>query len=89
MSAIRRLPSAPWRRRGGRNLAGDMILFSDALGAGQNEIMKVPASGGRPEPMTAVNFAANEWRHGWPRFLPGGKTFVLSGLHKRLDSTGV
>jgi Tol biopolymer transport system component len=56
--------------------ANGVILFSDAPGVGRRPIMRVAESGGRPEAITTIDEKARQWRHGWPRFLPGGEEFV-------------
>lgn len=63
---------------------GGTILYSEAVGGGRRQIMKVSGSGGTPSPATVVDSAANEFRHVAPRFLPGGKRFVYQVF--RMDS---
>ena len=50
------------------------ILFSPRLiDAG---LMRVPAAGGTPEPITRIDTAQGENSHRWPAFLPDGRHFV-------------
>ena len=61
---------------------GEVILFSDAIGGGQPEIMMVPDAGGKPVAATTLDVAANEYRHLGPRFLPDRKRFVYQAMTK-------
>ncbi len=53
----------------------DTIVFSPALNSG---IMKVPSSGGTPQPLTTLDVSKGENSHRWPRFLPGGKAIIFT-----------
>ena len=55
--------------------ADDTILFTPVIGAG---IMRVPAAGGKPTPVTTL--AADENTHQWPQLLPGGKMLLFSAV---------
>jgi serine/threonine protein kinase/Tol biopolymer transport system component len=48
------------------------ILFG-----GADVIYKVPASGGTPVPVTALDESRKEQFHAFPEFLPGGKHFIF------------
>jgi Tol biopolymer transport system component/tRNA A-37 threonylcarbamoyl transferase component Bud32 len=59
----------------------------------QGHLMRVPATGGRPEPATALDASRNETHHLYPTFLPDARHFVFyvagsqRGLHAgSLDS---
>lgn len=53
----------------------------------QGQLMRVPATGGRPEPATTIDASRNETHHLYPTFLPDGRHFVFyvagsqRGLH--------
>ena len=49
-----------------------MILFSRTA----TGILRVPAVGGEPEPMTTIKADAGETNHYWPQFLPDGRHFI-------------
>jgi len=57
--------------RGGTWSQDGTILYSPGNVA---VIMRVPAAGGKPEPVTRMEGA--EKSHRWPRFLPGGRRFL-------------
>jgi serine/threonine protein kinase len=59
---------------GGSWGAGDVIVYSPYQ---QGGLMRVPASGGRPEAATTVDQARGETHHLYPAFLPGGRHFVF------------
>jgi serine/threonine-protein kinase len=62
------VPGAAWTR-------DDTILFADAPDSG---LMRVPAAGGTPEPLTVPAFADGELGHGWPRLLPDGDSVLFT-----------
>jgi eukaryotic-like serine/threonine-protein kinase len=78
------LASAPDARGG--TWAGDMILFAPNI---YDVIHRVPASGGKPIPVTALD-RSQYTTHRWPQFLPDGKHFLyLAAQHmggKEADS---
>jgi Tol biopolymer transport system component len=57
---------------GGTWGAGDQIVFAQLDGP----LMRVSASGGRPEPLAAFDRALEETHHLYPAFLPDGRHFV-------------
>jgi Tol biopolymer transport system component len=59
--------------RGGAWNKDGVILFT---GSAQSGLMRVPASGGKPEPATKVDVAHNENSHRWPKFLPDNRHFL-------------
>jgi Tol biopolymer transport system component len=63
--------------RGGAWSEDGVILFSEQ-GSG---IQRVPASGGTPSPVTALDRDAAESAHHYPQFLPGGREFLYVLRH--------
>lgn len=60
---------APSGSAGGAWTDDGRILFAPLDGQG---LLEVPASGGRPRPLTRLDRRAGEIAHGWPHALPGG-----------------
>lgn len=59
-----------------------VILLARPTGAGPGGgIVKIPAGGGTPEPVTTPEEASSEKLHLWPRFLPDGKRFFYLGIN--------
>jgi DNA-binding winged helix-turn-helix (wHTH) protein/Tol biopolymer transport system component len=58
------VPGGTWNR-------DDVILFSH-----RNLISQVPARGGTPKPITALDMGRGEYVHQLPQFLPDGKHFL-------------
>jgi serine/threonine protein kinase len=52
---------------------GTIVFSTDHFG-----LMRVPASGGEAEQLTAPQFAAGELGHAWPGFLPDGQHLVFT-----------
>jgi len=70
------LASAPDARGG--TWAGNVILFAPYI---YDVIHRVPASGGKPIPLTALD-RSRYTTHRWPQFLPDGKHFLyLAAQH--------
>jgi hypothetical protein len=59
----------------------DVILFSNG------RIMRVPAAGGTPEPVTTVDASADEMRHMTPHFLPDGRHFLYTVVHRDIEKS--
>ena len=65
--------------RAGPSLAGaswgpdDSIVFGSGSG-----LMRVPAAGGEPEPLTTVGSEQGETAHRWPDILPNGKGVLFT-----------
>ena len=59
---------------GGTWGANNTIVFAPHQ---QGPLMKVPATGGRPEPATTVDAAKEETHHLYPAFLPDGTHYVF------------
>jgi len=60
--------------RGGAWNKDGVILFTPTA---QSGLMRVPASGGKPEPASKVDVAHNQNSHRWPHFLPDNRHFVF------------
>ncbi len=54
-----------------------VLLFSPAYG-GESGLVRVPASGGTPAPVTQLDPAHGETNHAYPQFLPDGHHFVFN-----------
>ena len=58
---------------------------------GTSSLFRVPASGGKPEPVTKLDATRHEIAHRYPWFLPDGKRFLYLatdlGTHAKGDST--
>jgi Tol biopolymer transport system component len=62
--------------RGG-TWAGDVILFTPYI---YESIYRIPASGGKPVPVTALD-QSQHTTHRWPHFLPDGNHFLYLAAH--------
>jgi serine/threonine-protein kinase len=51
------------------------IVFSPTPGS---PILRVPATGGTPQPVTSLDAAKGENSHRWPKFLPGSKSILFA-----------
>ena len=60
--------------RGGTWNADGVIVFQRAWSEG---LMKVPAAGGAPAPLTTLNKDHSDVAHRWPHFLPDGQHFLF------------
>jgi len=60
--------------RGGTWSSAGTIIFQKSWSEG---LMKVPASGGSPVPLTTLNEDHFEVSHRWPSFLPDGKHYLF------------
>jgi Tol biopolymer transport system component len=69
---------------GGAWSRDDTILLS--MGAGR--ILRVPASGGQPAPVTESQEAAGGGVHRWPAFLPDGRHFFYLSRGRNPDRRG-
>ena len=56
---------------------GDVIVFGDVS---SGRIMRVPASGGTPTPVTAAPAITSRRRHVWPALLPDGRRVLFSDV---------
>ena len=65
-------------RRGSWNSA-DVIIFSPSS---LDAIHRIPAAGGKPDPVTKLDSAKAETTHRWASFLPDGRHFLyMAGTH--------
>ena len=60
---------------GGTWNGDDVILFSPAE-SGEAGLVRVPAGGGAPVPVTTLDQAHGETNHLWPQFLPDGRHYL-------------
>jgi Tol biopolymer transport system component len=58
----------------------DIIVFSSGL-RGNFGLYQIPAAGGTPRSLTTIDSTQGETGHGWPEFLPDGKSLLFSILH--------
>ena len=64
----------PMIGRGGTwGLDGTIVFVS-----GESALMRVPATGGRPEPVTISDQGMDARRLQWPQFLPDGRTILVT-----------
>jgi eukaryotic-like serine/threonine-protein kinase len=59
--------------RGGSWGRSDVIIFARTSG----EILRIPATGGTPQRVTALDTKRQEGTHRWPHFLPDGNHFLF------------
>jgi hypothetical protein len=71
--------------RGGTWNAEGTILFNSV---NDGPLLRVPATGGTPAPITALDAAKEENSHRWPYFLPGGRRFLYY-IRATADNSGV
>ena len=60
--------------RGGSWNEDGVILFQQRWSEG---LMKIPAGGGKPEPVTTLDAERSDVAHRWPQFLPDGRRFLF------------
>jgi serine/threonine protein kinase len=77
---------APLDSRGGDWNSAGVIVFAPAA---NDVIYRVPATGGKPVPVTRLQSARAETSHRFPRFLPDGHHFVYVVRSKNAEYTGV
>jgi serine/threonine-protein kinase len=53
----------------------DTIIYTNSPSSG---LLRVPAAGGTPEPLTTPKFAEGEIGHGWPQLLPDGESVLFT-----------
>ena len=61
------------------------IVFGSAVSS--DGLMRMPASGGRPESLTRPDVMNGDSSHRYPRFLPGGKALIYTAVRPG-DGTG-
>jgi len=76
---------APEARGGSWSQAG-VIVFSPSI---NGAILRVPASGGTPSPVTQFDASHSENSHRWPYFLPDGKHFLYLARTTALNSSSI
>jgi eukaryotic-like serine/threonine-protein kinase len=69
---VERLASVPTQNCGG-SWHGDVILVASQ---GTDGVVRLPAGGGEPTPVTRLDTTRNDFAHLWPQFLPDGKRFI-------------
>jgi len=70
---------ASWNQRG-------TILFAPGLNGG---LERVPAAGGKPQPVLKPDAAKSERAYRWPQFLPDGRHFLFFAAADSAEQTGV
>ncbi len=70
------------QNRGGSWTEDGFIVFAPT---DRSPLLRVPASGGAPEPVTTLDPATREVTHRWPQVLPGGSA-VLYTSHVRVGN---
>jgi Tol biopolymer transport system component len=80
------LVNTPLVPRGGAWSRDGVIIFSGSSGT---PLYRVPAAGGEPQPVTALDPARQENTHSWPQFLPDGQHFLFFALSSQAENTGV
>ena len=68
-----------WSRNG-------LILFS---GEDRQGLWAVPATGGQPRPVTALDASRKDFHHAWPKFLPDGRHFIFMIQSAQPENTGI
>jgi Tol biopolymer transport system component len=70
-------------QRGGAWLSDDTIIYGSDRG-----LFRVPAAGGTPSPLTALDASLGEYTHGLPVALPGNR-FLYSALSRKEGNSAV
>ncbi|UCD25597.1 MAG: protein kinase [Gemmatimonadota bacterium] len=68
---------------GGASWGTDGFIYADA-GGGLEGLVRIPATGGVPEFVSAADSAQEESSHHWPHALPGGKGVLFTVSHGSL-----
>jgi Tol biopolymer transport system component len=66
---------------GGTWNADGLVLFANG------GIMSVPASGGTPQTVTTIDESGDEIRHIGPHFLPDGRHFLFTAVHRDVSKS--
>ena len=64
---------------------GAIVTTHDPIGGLAAVLVRIPETGGTPEPLTTLDAESGEVAHVWPRALPGG-TAVLFTIFRTPDS---
>ena len=67
--------TAATQGRGGTWVEDGTIVFSPTV---NSPLLRIPAAGGDPHPLTAIDSRARERTHRWPEGLPDGKTVLFT-----------
>jgi Tol biopolymer transport system component len=70
-------------QRGGAWLSDDTIIFGSDRG-----LLRVPAAGGTPTPLTTLDASLGEYTHGLPVVLPGNQ-FLYSAISRKEENSAV
>jgi eukaryotic-like serine/threonine-protein kinase len=83
--AVQTICQAPNGRGGAWNRDGDLVLAPMPTGA----LVRVPATGGTPEPVTVLDRQAGQNSHRWPLFLADGRRFLFLARSAVPEKTGI
>jgi eukaryotic-like serine/threonine-protein kinase len=83
--AVQTICDAPDGRGGTWGESGIIVFAPNILGA----LSKVPASGGKPMPVTSLDATRQEDSHRQPSFLPDGRHFLFIARSAKRDNTRV
>ena len=72
--------------RGGTWNRAGTIVFSANVG---DRLYRIPETGGKPQPVTALDGSRQESSHQWPLFLPDGRRFLYLVWSELPESRGV
>lgn len=72
--------------RGGAWSADGIIVFNPRP---FGPLHRVPATGGDPAPVTALDASRAELAHGFPQFLPDGRRFIYSAMSTRTGESSI
>jgi serine/threonine-protein kinase len=64
--------------RGGTWARDDTIIFAPGF---NSALSRVPAGGGKTEPLTTLDTSSGELSHRWPELLPDGKTVLFTAAN--------
>jgi hypothetical protein len=82
--SVQTLCEAPIQFEGGAWNQENVIVFSGVGG-----LMRVPAAGGVPQPLTALDSSKQETAHGFPVFMPDGRHFIYFRRSSVAENGGV
>jgi eukaryotic-like serine/threonine-protein kinase len=70
---------------GGTWSSGGVIVFPPRIGA----LYQVPASGGKPHPVTSLDPERGEYAHEFPQFLPDNRHFLYYAVSSRAGESSI
>jgi len=79
------LAAAPEPEGGAWGSRGD-IVFAPVL---EGNLLRVPAAGGEPVAVTALQESLGDRKHSWPSFLPDGRRFLYFVKSDRAERNGI